>query len=178
MRLCTAATVAIPRNYPIRRALTPGIWDGTTTRVPAVSRCSDERAEGVREMSVDLNHIIVHAAEPRASAQFLAEILDLPVRPAWGPFLPVQTANAVTLDFMRDEGAFTEQHCAFLVDDDAFDTGLRRLHELCACIWADPWRRRPDEINRLHGGRGLYFDDPDGHLMELITAPYGDTPTR
>ena len=129
-------------------------------------------------MSVDLNHIIVHSTDPRASAQFLAEILDLAIGPAWGPFLPVTTTNAVTLDFMRDNAPFTKQHCAFLVDDDAFDAGLRRLHELRACIWADPWRRGDDEINTLHGGRGLYFDDPDGHLMELITAPYGDSPAE
>jgi catechol 2,3-dioxygenase-like lactoylglutathione lyase family enzyme len=129
-------------------------------------------------MAADLNHIIVHATEPRASAEFLAAVLDLPVRPAWGPFVPVRADNGVTLDFLHDRGPFTEQHCAFLVSDEAFDAGLRRLRDLRACIWADPRRRIPDAINHHYGGRGLYFDDPDGHLMELITTPYGETPAE
>lgn len=133
-------------------------------------------AEHPRWMAADLNHIIVPATDPGASAEFLAAILDLPVRPPWGHFVPVQTDNGVTLDFMHERGPFTEQHYAFLVREDAFDAGLRRLRELHACIWADPARRESDEINHHFGGRGLYFDDPDGHLMELITTPYGDTP--
>jgi catechol 2,3-dioxygenase-like lactoylglutathione lyase family enzyme len=120
-------------------------------------------------MPVDLQHVIVPATDPRGSARFLADILDLPVWPAAGACFPVRTANAVTLDFVHGT-RFTEQHYAFLVDDETFDAGLRRLREHRACIWADAARHRPDQINHLHGGRRLYFDDPDGHLIELITT--------
>jgi catechol 2,3-dioxygenase-like lactoylglutathione lyase family enzyme len=127
-------------------------------------------------MPADLDHIIVHATDPHRSARFLASVLDTAVLPDWGPFVRVQTTNHVTLDYVRDEPPFTEQHCAFLVDDTTFDTAHRRLLDEQIAIYADPSRRTPGEINHLYGGRGVYFDDPDGHLMELITAPYGDTP--
>ena len=127
-------------------------------------------------MSADLDHIIVHATDPRRSAQFLAELLGATVLPDWGPFVRVQTGNHVTLDYLRDDQPFTVQHCAFLVDDTTFDVAHRRLLDSDVPIWADPSQRRVGEINHLYGGRGVYFEDPDGHLMELITAPYGETP--
>jgi catechol 2,3-dioxygenase-like lactoylglutathione lyase family enzyme len=127
-------------------------------------------------MPVDLDHIIVHATDPRRSATALAELLGVPVLPDWGPFVRVQTSNRVTLDYMRDDPPFTAQHCALLVDDETFDAAHRRLLDAEIPIYADPWRRQPGEINHLYGGRGVYFDDPDGHLMELITTPYGPTP--
>ena len=127
-------------------------------------------------MPVALDHIILHATDPRRSAGLLASVLGVPVLPDWGPFVRVQTGNWVTIDYMRDDPPFTEQHCAFLVDDETFDKGHALLLERGIAIWADPFRHRPGEINHLYGGRGVYFDDPDGHLMELITAQYGDTP--
>jgi catechol 2,3-dioxygenase-like lactoylglutathione lyase family enzyme len=127
-------------------------------------------------MSVDLDHVVVHATHPRRSAELLAAVLDVPVLPDWGPFVRVRTGNHVTLDYVRGDPPFTEQHCAFLVDDDTSDAAHRRLRDRRVPIWADPFRRRPGAINNHYGGRGVYFDDPDGHLMELITAPYGDPP--
>ena len=127
-------------------------------------------------MSADLDHIIIHATDPHRSAEFLARLLGTTVLPDWGPFVRVQTTNEVTLDYVHDDPPFTEQHCAFLVDDATFDAAHRRLLDDCIAMHADPFRRRPGEINHLYGGRGVYFDDPDGHLMELITTPYGDTP--
>ena len=127
-------------------------------------------------MPVDLDHIIVHATDPHRSAEVLASLLGTPVLPDWGPFVRVQTSNQVTLDYVRDDPPFTEQHCAFLVDDTTFDAAYQRLVDQHIPIYADPFRRAPGDINHLYGGRGVYFDDPDGHLMELITAPYGDTP--
>ena len=131
---------------------------------------------GGEPMAADLDHIIVHATDPHRSAEFLAALLDTAVLPDWGPFVRVQTTNHVTLDYVRDEPPFTEQHCAFLVDDPTFDTAHRRLLDEQVPIYVDPFRRTPGEINHLYGGRGVYFDDPDGHLMELITAPYGTIP--
>ena len=39
--------------------------------------------------------------------------------------------------------------------------------------WADPGKHRPDEFNTNDGGRGVYWEDPSGHFLEIITRPYG-----
>ncbi|HSA52130.1 MAG TPA: VOC family protein [Yinghuangia sp.] len=125
-------------------------------------------------MSVELNHTIIHARDKRESAEFLAGILGLEVGPEWGPFLPVATANGVTLDFASIPAeSITMQHYAFLVSDDEFDAALARIRQAGVEFYADPRMRRPGEINREHGGRGLYFLDPAGHGMEILTRPYG-----
>ncbi|MDQ3274002.1 MAG: VOC family protein, partial [Actinomycetota bacterium] len=65
------------------------------------------------------------------------------------------------------------QHYAFLVSDRKFDEIFGRIRERKLSYWADPYHREPDEINTRDGGRGLYFDDPDGHNLEILTRPYG-----
>jgi catechol 2,3-dioxygenase-like lactoylglutathione lyase family enzyme len=122
-------------------------------------------------MSVELNHIIVPARDKHASATFLAGILGLPVGKQWGPFVPVEVANGVTLDY-ADAADFSRQHCAFLVSEEEFDAAYQRIREGGVAYYADPHHRRPGEINHLYGGRGVYFKDPDGHNMEIITQPY------
>ncbi|CAN5827509.1 hypothetical protein BH20ACT4_BH20ACT4_03740 [soil metagenome] len=82
----------------------------------------------------------------------------------------------MALDYVDDSGDFTPQHYAFLLSEDEFDGAYARLLEGRVRIWADPGRTRPGEINHHHGGRGVYFDDPDGHLMEILTQPYGPEP--
>ncbi len=126
-------------------------------------------------MSVQLNHIIIPAKEKWASAKFLAAILELEAGPQWGPFVPIRMSNGVTLDFV-DAGDFEPHHCAFLVSDAEFDAALSRLRDRGIVFYADFSRKRSGEINHLYGGRGVYFDDPNGHLLELITQPYGPTP--
>ncbi|HEV8028036.1 MAG TPA: VOC family protein [Stellaceae bacterium] len=126
-------------------------------------------------MGVALNHIIVHAKDRWASARFLAGILGLAAGPAWGPFVPVRTANGVTLDF-ADARDFRPQHCAFLVSEEEFDAALARIKAAGVGFYASFDGTGRGEINRLYGGRGVYFDDPDGHLFELITQPYGAVP--
>jgi catechol 2,3-dioxygenase-like lactoylglutathione lyase family enzyme len=112
-----------------------------------------------------------------AAAKFLADILNLEAGPEWGHFVPVKTANGVTLDFdTREE--FRPGHYAFLVGDAEFDAALVRIRAQGVRYYADPRRAKPGEINYLHGGRGVYFDDPNGHLMEIITHPYGDPPEQ
>lgn len=64
------------------------------------------------------------------------------------------------------------QHYAFLVPDDQFHTMIARLETVGVTYHADPSHTEPGQINRLFGGRGAYFDDPDGHNMEIITRPY------
>jgi catechol 2,3-dioxygenase-like lactoylglutathione lyase family enzyme len=127
-------------------------------------------------MPADLDHIIVHATDPRRSAALLAEVLGARVLPGQGRFVRVPTGNRVTVDYLRDHPPFTEQHCAFLVDDTTFDAAYRWLLDAHIPIYADSCRRQPGEINHLSGGRGVYFDDPDGHLMELITVRRDHSP--
>jgi catechol 2,3-dioxygenase-like lactoylglutathione lyase family enzyme len=120
----------------------------------------------------ELNHIIIPARDKQTSAQFLADILGVTPGAQWGPFIPVRTANGVTLDFVDSKDVRT-QHYAFLVNDQEFDRGLARLRKDGIKIYAGPHKELPGEINHHDGGRGVYFEDPNGHLLELITTPYG-----
>ncbi len=124
-------------------------------------------------MAVELNHTIVAARDASASAHFLAEVVGLHAPTRFGPFMVVETANGVSLDFMDTDGDFTPQHYAFLVGEDDFDAIFGRIRARNLPYWADPGRRRPGEINTNDGGRGVYFPDPDGHFLEIITRPYG-----
>jgi catechol 2,3-dioxygenase-like lactoylglutathione lyase family enzyme len=124
-------------------------------------------------MPVELNHTIVHAHDNHESARFLAGILGLEVGAAWGPFVPVATANGVTLDFATvPAGPVVSQHYAFLVSEEEFDAAFARIRAAGLAYWADPHRKQPGEINYNHGGRGVYFLDPAGHGMEILTRPY------
>ena len=124
-------------------------------------------------MAVQLNHTIVAARDKRESAAFLVEILGLPEPTTFGPFLVVEVDNGVSLDFADHSGAITPQHYAFLVGETEFDEIFGRIRDRGLTYWADPDRRRPGEINTNDGGRGLYWKDPSGHFLEIITRPYG-----
>jgi catechol 2,3-dioxygenase-like lactoylglutathione lyase family enzyme len=125
-------------------------------------------------MTVQLNHTIVHVRDKQTAARFLCDILGLPDPVRYGPFLVVETGNGVSLDYADGiQTEFTPQHYAFLVSDDDFDAIKVRLEERNVPYWADPFHREPGRINTDDGGRGLYWDDPDGHVLEIITVPYG-----
>ena len=124
-------------------------------------------------MTVDFNHTIVWARDGETSATFLSEILGLPTPRRWGPFLVVTTANGTNLDFMNAEGEIAPQHYAFLVDESEFDAIFGRVRERSLPYWADPAQSHAGEINHNDGGRGFYFEDPNGHFLEIITRPYG-----
>lgn len=124
-------------------------------------------------MAVEFNHTLVRARDPADSAAFLAEVLGLAAPVRWGPFDVVSTDNGVNVDFMRADGEIRPQHYAFLVGDAEFDAIFERVRARGLTWWADPAQSKPGEINRHDGGRGFYFEDPDGHLMEVITRPYG-----
>ncbi len=124
-------------------------------------------------MSVQFNHTIVLASDRDRSARFLADILGRPVPTRFGPFAVVELDNGVSLDFMAAEQEIASRHFAFLVDDATFDRGMERLKALGLPYWADPAREHEGEINHNDGGRGVYFPDPDDHLLEMITTPYG-----
>ncbi len=120
-----------------------------------------------------LNHTIVWASDPQASARFLAEILDRPAPVRFGHFHVVSLDNAVSLDFARSGAPIQSQHFAFLIEEPEFDGVLARIRARNVAHWADPMRMHPGEINHGDVGRGVYFADPDDHLLEVITRPYG-----
>ena len=127
-------------------------------------------------MTVELNHTIVHATDPEASARFLTDLLGLDPPEHTGHFWAVEVGNGVTLDYDVREAPITSQHYAFLVGEDVFDAAFARIRERGVAYDADPAGRRPGEVNTRDGGRGVYFDDPDGHRMEILTVPYGGWP--
>lgn len=124
-------------------------------------------------MKPQLNHTIVYCREPDRSAAFLARVLGLRTPTHFGPFTVVELGNAVSLDYLRHEAPIAEQHYAFLIDDNDFDHVFARVLTENVDWWADPGRQRRGEINRRDEGRGFYFDDPDRHLLEVLTRPYG-----
>jgi catechol 2,3-dioxygenase-like lactoylglutathione lyase family enzyme len=121
----------------------------------------------------ELNHTIVWCSDKHRSSAFLADILGLPAPRPFFHFEVVDLANGVSLDFYQKEGAVAQQHYAFLVSDVEFDACFERVQAAGHDYWADPARSMPGKINHHFGGRGVYFADPDGHLLELITRPYG-----
>ena len=124
-------------------------------------------------MPVQLNHTIVGARDRDAAAQFLVEVLGLPAAEDFGPFKVVELGNGVSMDFMAVGDDVTPQHYAFLVSEDEFDEIFGRIKERGLEYWADPHQSLPGEINTHDGGRGVYWPHPDGHLLEIITRPYG-----
>jgi catechol 2,3-dioxygenase-like lactoylglutathione lyase family enzyme len=129
-------------------------------------------------MTIELDHVIVSARDPRAAAQRLGELLGV----RWaasgiGPFSPVYVNDGLTLDFIDDPGPFPIQHFCFRVDDEAFDAILERLR--AAGI---PYRstvRGPvdGKINTDYGGRMIYWNEPDGHQWEMLTVSYARAAT-
>lgn len=124
-------------------------------------------------MTVELNHTIVWCRDNKASSRFLADVLGRPEPRTFHHFEVVELDNGVSIDFMVKDGDPAPQHYAFLVDDATFENGFALIERLGLPYWADPARQRPGEINRNDGGRGFYFEDPDGHFLELLTTPYG-----
>ncbi|MET0364517.1 MAG: VOC family protein [Sphingobium sp.] len=124
-------------------------------------------------MVAELNHTILWCSDKERSAAFLTDILGLPPAQPFGQFLVVSLDNGVSVDFMEKAGPIALQHYAFLVSDAEFDAGFARIQALGLNWWADPAREQARAINHHWGGRGFYFEDPDGHLLELITQPYG-----
>ena len=124
-------------------------------------------------VSVQLNHTIVSCRDQQRSAAFLTGILGLPAATRFGHFLVVEADNGVSLDFAETTENVTPQHYAFLVGDEDFDTAFGRIQDQDLPYWADPGQTRAGVVNHRDGGRGLYFQDPDGHLLEIITRPYG-----
>jgi catechol 2,3-dioxygenase-like lactoylglutathione lyase family enzyme len=126
-------------------------------------------------MSIELNHTIVAARDPQASAKFLADILGLPVDPPVAHFTPVTLTNRVTLDYDHNPGTITPCHYAFLLGDEEFEAAFARIQDAGVTYYADPACQKTGQIYQhdYDGARGAYFRDPDNHLMEILTKPAG-----
>ncbi|MBU3064113.1 VOC family protein [Nocardia sp. NEAU-G5] len=132
-------------------------------------------------MSIQFNHTIVASHDSHKSAEFWAEILGLEVGAEAGRFVPVTVANGVTFDFADvppDVTDIQRAHYAFLVSEQEFDAGLAKIRERNLTYWADPRQQHENEINHNDGGRGVYFLDPSGHALEMLTVPYGGWPAQ
>lgn len=123
-------------------------------------------------MTVSLNHTIVHAHDNDATARFLTEMLSLPAHTTLSHFAVVQIGET-SLDIVQTNEKIASRHFAFLVSKTEFDAIFERIRSRELPYWADPFRKVSGQVNRWDDGRGLYFDDPNGHLLEIITRPYG-----
>lgn len=128
-------------------------------------------------MTVKLNHTIVAARDRKASALFVSELLGLEPPVLLGPFALVTVGDELTLDFLETDAEIKPQHYAFLVSEAEFDEIFGRIKTRGMSYWADPYQRKASEINRWDDGRGVYFEDLDGHLLEILTRPYGSAGT-
>jgi catechol 2,3-dioxygenase-like lactoylglutathione lyase family enzyme len=138
----------------------------------------DELRETVsrKSMSVALNHTIVWCRDKQVSARYLTDILGLEEAKPWGPFMVVEIDNGLSLDYHDShdpDAQISSQHYAFLVSEVEFTQIFARIEANGQDFWADPALARERVINHNDGGRGVYFKDPDGHLLEIITRPYG-----
>jgi catechol 2,3-dioxygenase-like lactoylglutathione lyase family enzyme len=127
------------------------------------------------DMAIEFNHTIVAATDRRESANYFTDVFGLPPAKEFGPFLVVSIEHGASLDFAQaPEGQeIHPQHYAFLVTESEFDDIYGRIRERGQQHWADPRGSRPGEINHNDGGRGVYFQDPSGHYLEILTRPYG-----
>jgi catechol 2,3-dioxygenase-like lactoylglutathione lyase family enzyme len=124
-------------------------------------------------MTVELNHTIVASRDQESSAAFFTELLGLPAPTRFSRFHVVELSNGVSLDFVTCTDDIHGQHYAFLLTEDEFDQVFGRITQRNMPYWADPMHREPARINTRDGGRGVYFDSPDGHNLEILTRPYG-----
>jgi extradiol dioxygenase family protein len=126
-------------------------------------------------MPIEFNHTIVAARDKRASAEFLTELFGLPDPVPFGHFMTVTLEHGANLDYadVPDGEEIRPQHYAFLVSEDDFDAIYGKIQSRELPHWADPRGDRPGEINTRDGGRGVYFRDPAGHYLEILTRPYG-----
>ena len=126
-------------------------------------------------MAITFNHTIVAARDRRESAAFFTEMFGLPAAREFGPFLAVELNHGVSLDYAQVAPGedIRPQHYAFLVSEDEFDAIYGNVRDRDLAHWADPHGNHPGEINHNDGGRGVYFQDPSGHYLEILTRPYG-----
>ena len=123
-------------------------------------------------MTIELNHTIVPSHDNEASARFYQDLFGFEYDGPLGHFAPVRiSSQALTLDFDTREN-FHSQHYAFKVSEAEFDEIFGRVQALQLRYGSGPMTPEDGEINHWNGGRGVYFRDPNGHLLELLTRDY------
>ena len=122
-------------------------------------------------MAIRLDHTIVPAADKAASATFFADIFGLAVKPSQGHFAQVQVNDSLTLDFADEPEPFRSEHYAFHVSEAEFEAIFRRVKARGLPYGSGPYRRTDGQLYTRRGGRGFYFDDPNGHVLEVMTVP-------
>lgn len=130
-------------------------------------------------MAIRLDHTIVPAKDKMASARFFAEIFGLTVTP--GYFAQVRVNESLTLDFADededwggpgfDPSVGRSLHYAFHVGDAEFEAIFARVKARGLPYGSEPDGHTDGRINTRRGGRGFYFEDPYGHLLEVMTVP-------
>jgi len=121
-------------------------------------------------MAITLNHTIVPARDKVAAARFFAQLFGLDIEET-GHFAPVRLNDTLTLLFSDEDKTFESHHYAFHVSDAEFDSILARVKAAGLAIGSAPWSLADGKLNDWNGGRGFYFTDPDGHILELMTMP-------
>lgn len=126
-------------------------------------------------MGISFNHTIVAAHDAEACAAFVTELFGLPDPVRLGPFVVVSLEHGASLDYAQVavDDPIRPQHYAFLVSEDDFGAIYGKISARGLHHWADPRGLHPGEINHNDGGRGVYFQDPAGHYLEILTRPYG-----
>ncbi|HUG37142.1 MAG TPA: VOC family protein [Candidatus Limnocylindrales bacterium] len=130
-------------------------------------------------MAIALDHVVVPSRDPVEAARRLAGLLGVPWdTPADGPFTPVYVNESLTLDFARWE-PFEGHHLCFRVSDGDFDAIFGRLQASGIPYRSTPRGSTDMKINRRLGGKNVYWQDPDGHLWEILTVSYAraESPT-
>jgi len=121
-------------------------------------------------MTIVLNHTIVPARDKVAAARFFAELFGLPTEPV-GYFAPVRINDQMTLLFSDEDAEIASHHYAFHVSDAEFDAIFGRIKAKGLAYGSGPTHLTNGKLNDWGGGRGVYFKDPDGHVLELMTVP-------
>jgi catechol 2,3-dioxygenase-like lactoylglutathione lyase family enzyme len=122
-------------------------------------------------MAITLNHTIVPARDKEAAARFFAQLFGLKFDGLGEYFAPVRVNKTLTLLFDDDVDRFESHHYAFHVSDAEFDAVLQRVQAAGLRFGSAPWSLEDGKLNDWNGGRGFYFKDPDGHVLELMTVP-------
>ncbi len=124
-------------------------------------------------MTVELNHTIIQTHDKPASVRFYTEMFGFKYAGDLGPFYPVEIpGQSFTLDFLDDRDTFERQHYAFKVSDTEFDAIFAKITERGLPYGSEPWLSTDGKTNTFNGGRAVYFRDPSGHLLEILTRDY------
>ena len=128
-------------------------------------------------MSIQLDHLLVPARNQKAAAERLATLLGVPwAESGAGPFCAVYVNAGLTLDFDQAEGPFPVQHYCFRVSEAEFDRILERIRASGIEYRSTPHGPVDRQVNTRHGGRIVYWSEPDGHVWEALTVSYARRP--